>query len=688
MKKIIGLFTLLLISAVGLYAQSENTSTKPALTPEQLSACKNKKTAKKLLKKGSYYNAVQYLEAGAEKKPKNKFFPKTIAPTEMTLRDYKSANKWYKVLVDKDSTKHRKPEYLFEYAMSQKYLGEYEASIATFKEYVQYAKDDDASVEMKKRAKREIEGSKRGIFYRDSVEKRAFVVKHMDANINQPYTDFSPILKGDDQMYFGSLKSDEVISEKKGMEKFAKYARIYKSVRSGVDWSKGEEITNNINTDGVHVGNPTFAQDGNTMYYTECVQDEKLRMMCNIFKSNLVNGIWSKGENAGSANDPLFNSTQPAVGKNKEGEDVVYFVSDRNAAKGLDIYYAKVGENGKLSKARSLGSNVNSKLDEMSPFYDFKNKVLYFSSNGWINIGGMDVFKTTWDSGGEWTEPENLGTPVNSSVDDIYFSLNDLNTRGFLVSNRPGGFGLKSETCCDDIYEVKTSKIYIAVKGKLYEEIDSIKQLSESGNVVLFDERNGFELENYSTINGQYFFDLDPERGYKITSRKDGYMPTQILFDTDGRKNSDTLEFDLVLKTKPNPLIGRKLGTIYYEFDKSRILPDGRDTIKRVAEFMKQYPNIVVRIGSHTDSLGTEEYNQKLSERRGRAAANYFINEIKIDKSRFEIKAYGSLQPIAAPNTKDGDKDNPEGRSLNRRTEFIIIDDKLPVPPAPTETKK
>jgi hypothetical protein len=152
----------------------------------------------------------------------------------------------------------------------------------------------------------------------------------------------------------------------------------------------------------------------------------------------------------------------------------------------------------------------------MSPFYDFKNKVLYFSSNGWINIGGMDVFKTTWDSGGEWTEPENLGTPVNSSVDDIYFSLNDLNTRGFLVSNRPGGFGLKSETCCDDIYEVKTSKIYIAVKGKLYEEIDSIKQLSESGNVVLFDERNGFELENYSTINGQYFFDLDPERDIKL----------------------------------------------------------------------------------------------------------------------------------------------------------------------------
>jgi outer membrane protein OmpA-like peptidoglycan-associated protein len=276
----------------------------------------------------------------------------------------------------------------------------------------------------------------------------------------------------------------------------------------------------------------------------------------------------------------------------------------------------------------------------MSPFFDAKTNTLYFSSNGWITIGGQDVFKSTWDNGGEWNEPENLGTPINSSVDDIYFSLNELSTKGFVVSNRPGGFGLKSETCCDDIYEVRTTKLYLAVNGKVYEENNGNRVLTESGNVVLFDERNGFELESYSTINGQYFFDLDPERGYKLTTKKDGFLSSVLSFNTDNRINSDTLEFDLVLKTKPNPLIGRRLGTIYYEFDKARILPEGRDTLKKVFDLMSLYPNTVVRIAAHTDSIGTKEYNQKLSDKRAQAAANYFINEKKIDKARFDIKSY------------------------------------------------
>jgi outer membrane protein OmpA-like peptidoglycan-associated protein/tetratricopeptide (TPR) repeat protein len=675
MKKILFLLFILVAETGAMLAQSENTGSKPALTPEQLSAGKNKKMAKKLLKKGSLYNAAQYLEAGAAKKPKKKYFPTVLAPTELALRDYKSANQWYKNLVDRDSVKNKKPLNLFNYAMTQKYLGEYEASIETFKKYLKVAKDDDISVEFKKRAKREIEGARKGIYFRDSVDKREFEVKLLNANINQPFTDFGPVLKGDDAMYFASLKSDEVIPVKKGVEKFAKTAKIYKSVRNGSEWTKGEEINNNINKEGVHLGNPAFTADGNTMYYTECQQDNKLRMRCDIFMSKLENGIWSKGVDAGGVNDPLFTSTQPNVGKNKEGEDVVYFVSDRNIARGLDIYYAKIVEGGKLSKPRSLGSNINSKLDEMSPFFDAKTNTLYFSSNGWITIGGQDVFKSTWDNGGEWNEPENLGTPINSSVDDIYFSLNELSTKGFVVSNRPGGFGLKSETCCDDIYEVRTTKLYLAVNGKVYEENNGNRVLTESGNVVLFDERNGFELESYSTINGQYFFDLDPERGYKLTTKKDGFLSSVLSFNTDNRINSDTLEFDLVLKTKPNPLIGRRLGTIYYEFDKARILPEGRDTLKKVFDLMSLYPNTVVRIAAHTDSIGTKEYNQKLSDKRAQAAANYFINEKKIDKARFDIKSYGISQP-SAPNLTPEGKDNPEGRAMNRRTEFVIIEEK------------
>lgn len=657
-----------------LYAQAAaKTTTAP--DPATLSWRKNKKNAKKLLKKGSYYNAVSYLEAGALKKPKKKYFPINLAQADLSLRDYKSSNKWYKVLVDKDSVKHKKPEYIFNYALTLKYLGQYEEAEAAFKKFTKVAGDDDASVELKKRARREADGCRKGIFFRDSVPAPAYKVKHLGENINQPFTDLSPIQRGAD-LYYGSLISDKVIEVNK-KEKLASYSHIYKSVRDGKEWTKGVEISENVNTPNQHIGNPSFSQDGNTMYYTQCTQDDNLKMKCAIYKSSMTNGVWEKGKALGtSVNDPLFSSTQPALGKNKDGEEVLYFASDRNAGKGFDIFYSKVNTDGSLGKARSAGPQINSKGDELSPFFEYKTNTLYFSSNGWINIGGMDVFKTTFDNGGEWTEPENLGMPVNSSVDDIYFSINDRNTYGFMVSNRPGGFGLKSETCCDDIYQVETTKLFLAVKGNVYEEKDSVRTIAENGLVILTDERNGTELNSYNLINGGYFFDLEPKRGYKLSSKKDGFLDTQLSFNTDDNTESDTLSYDLVLKKKDtgNPLFGRIIGKIYYDFDQSRLRADSRDTLRKILDILNQYPGLVLEVGAHTDGKGTEDYNIALSKRRASAATNYFIYEKKQKASRFIPKAFGTSQPAASNTTPDG-KDDPKGRALNRRTEFKIVDE-------------
>lgn len=691
MKKTTLLLSTLIFFVVSTFAQQEapakSGSASASTTPDKLSWRKNRKLAKKSLKKGSLETATAYLEAGAAKKPKKTYFATTLAPTELTLRDYTAANKWYKTLVDKDSVKHKKPEYLFQYAMTQKYLGQYEEAEKNFKKYTKLAKDDDASVELKKRAKREAEGCRKGIFFRDSVEKPAFKVRHLDGNLNQPYADFSPMMK-DDALYFTSLKSNQT-KEVNKKEVYSTYSRIYKSQKNGNEFTPGVEISENVNVPNVHVGNPAFTKDGNTMYYTQCTQTDLQHSKCNIFVSKLVNGVWEKGVNAGAVNDPLYTSTQPAVGKNKEGDDVVYFVSDRNPGKGLDIFVSKINTDGSLSKPRSVGPQINSKLDEVTPFYEPKTNTLYFSSNGWINIGGFDVFRTTWDNGGEWMEPENLGLPVNSSVDDINFTLNEANTKGFIVSNRAGGMSLRNETCCDDIFFVETSRLFLAVNGKLFEEKDSVRTLADNGNVVLFDERNGFELGQYNVINGQYFFDLEPNRGYKLTSKKDGYYETQLSFNTDNRTSSDTLLFDLILKKKVevNPLFGRRIGTIYYEYDRARILPEGRDTLKKVVDILKQYPNAVIEVGAHTDGKGTEDYNLKLSQHRAAVAINYFVYEKKLNKARFVAKAYGTSQP-AAPNTKEDGKDNPEGRAKNRRTIFTIIDELKPIDSTATPTKK
>ena len=657
-----------------LSAAPDSTSVKKATDIGTLGWRKDKKISKKLLKKGSTAAAIPYLEAGVAKKPKKKYFPQNLAPSELAVRDYKSSNKWYKVLVDRDSVKHKKPAYLFQYALTQKYLGQYEAAMATFAKYRSIAGDDEESVDLKKKAIRESLGCQKGVFFRDSVPDPAFKVKHLDTNINQSLADFGPKLKGN-YLYYSSLKSDDAAS----------FARLYRSPKQGKEWGAGELLSDNVNVAGQHIGHPTFTQDGNTMYYTQCQTEKK----CEIYRSTLTNGEWSKGTSVGAmVNDPLYSNTQPAVGLNKDGEDVVYFVSDRNAGRGLDIFYSKITTDGSLGKPHSVGPQVNSKGDEMSPYFDFKSKTLYFSSNGWINIGGFDVFKTTWDANGDLTDPENLGMPINSSADDIDFSINERNTSGFVVSNRPGGFGLKSETCCDDIYQVETTKLFLAARGIVYEANDSTKIIAGAGTVLLYDDKKGSEVGSYNLINGGYFFDLKPKNEYKLITKKDGFNDGVASFSTYDNTDNDTMKFDLTLKMKPSlvdPLIGRVIGRIYYEYDQARLKPGARDTRRAVMDIMNQYPNYKFEIGAHTDSKGTEEYNLYLSQKRADAVMNYYIYDKKVNRERLVAKAYGTTEP-AAPNATPDGKDNPAGRALNRRTEFKITGSYQPeVKPAKVE---
>ena len=633
-------------------------------SPAALSWKKDKCTAKKLLKKGKTEAAIPYLEAGVQKKPKKKYFAEKLAPSYLEVRNYASSNKWYKVLADKDSVKHKTTKNLFQYALTQKYLAQYEQSIATFTQYRKTAGDDELSTELKKRATREILGSQKGIFFRDSLPNPAFRVKQLDANVNQASYDNAPRLR-DNTLYFSSQKDGNSLS------------RIYRSVRDGKNWKAAEPVSENINVAGQNVGNGSFSADGNTLYYTECQTDKINKLKCRIYKSKYTDGVWEKGAPLGiNINDPLFSNTQPAVGLNKDGEDVLYFVSDRNPLKGLDLYSAKINPDGSFGKPHSLGSQINSKGDETSPYFDQKTKTLYFSSNGWINIGGQDVFKSTWDANGEWTEPENLGTPINSSADDNGFYINDQGTSGFVASNRPGATGLDNATCCDNIYQVETTKLFLAARGSVYEEKDSARVLADHGIVLLYDEKNGTELGSYNLISGGYFFDLEPKISYKIATRKDGYYDGVTSFNTNDNTDNDTLKYDLFLKKKIErvvaPQVGTVIGHVYYDLDQSKLRSDSHDSLTSVVNIMIQYPSLIVEVGGHTDSVGSVAYNLELSKTRADAVVNQLIHDKMTTSDRLTSKAYGPSQPVA-PNYKPDGKDNPAGQALNRRTEFKVV---------------
>lgn len=640
-------------------------------SPETISWRKNKKIGQKLAARGSVYNSLRYYESALSQKPKKTFLNQNLAEGHFALRDYKSANRYYKTLVDLDSVKHKNPTLIYQYALTEKYLGNYEKAKDFFNRFSKLTKDNDKFSDLRKSANREMQGCDLALTYVHNSELPEYKTELLDKNINQPLTDYAPFLKDENTMYYGVWNSDDVVMENK-KEKYATFSRIYSSQKSAGKWAKGEEVTGGVNELKLHTGNATFSADGNTMYFTGCFQDDLQRMRCSIYQCKKSAEGWSSGEKLGGAiNLEGTSSTHPNIGKNEAGEDVLYFSSDRNPGKGMDIFYAKPNADGSFGKAKSVGPTINTRGDEMTPFYDFKSNTLYFSSNGHINVGGLDIFKTNVNTG-EWTEPLNLGMPINSSVDDMYFMWSEKNVTGFVVSNRPGGFALKSETCCDDIYAVSKAKLNFGVSGVLRAKGNEANKLPNA-LVTLYDKSTSKEVKTFYANAGSYFFDLEPEKEYTLIARKKDFEDQGLSVSTIGKRNSDTVSLDFLLTEVPQPAVkvGDKIGVVYWEFDKDNLTDGAPDTLKNVVEFMNANPQFVLEVGSHTDAKGTEEYNLSLSKRRSDAVLKFLISK-KIAKYRLVSKAYGESQPVELNEDPTG-TDNPTGRTKNRRTEFKLI---------------
>ncbi len=626
----------------------------------------------KLFAQGSLYNGLHYYEVAIAKNPKETGLYQQLADGNFTLRDYRTANKYYKMIVDMDSAKHTNWMALYKYALTEKMLGNYEKAKLLFEQFNQTYKSTQELAAIRKKADLESQGCDLGIKWRDDKTFKDIKVVHLDTNVNQPFTDYAPVLKDPKTLYFSAVISDKVILTGK-REKFATFSRIYTAKKnSDSTWTNKELLRGAVNGLDSHIGNPTFAADGKTMYYTQCLQDDNQAIKCNIYKSLLGDTGWVAGimldENV---NAPGATNTEPCLGKNEAGENVLYFVSDRNKDRGTDIFYAKQNGNGNFEKAREVGGNINTDGNELTPSYDAATNTLYFSSDGHVNIGGADVFKAKL-AGGKWGEPENLGMPVNSSVDDMYYTWNEKDGIGFVVSNRPGGYGLKSETCCDDIYQAYRYRIFLAIKGKLVDP-DSNNVVS---NVVvnLIDANTGAVIKSMNSKDGNYFFDLEPDKNYKISATHDGYFTGTQLYSTLGKDKSDTASYTVSMK-KMVMNKAYSLSNIYYEYDKADLQAASKTVLDTLYDILKENPTITIELSAHTDSKGADKYNEELSQKRAESCTNYLTNEKGIAKDRIVAKGYGKTMPVA-PNTNPDGSDNPEGRAKNRRTEFKILNDK------------
>lgn len=660
-------FLFLALFPMFLFAQSETESTMPKVEKyPKASTSKKYRIAKSKIKDGSYYNAAEYLEDVVTDKPNKIKRVHQLAELNMHLRDYVKAEKYYKAVVEKDAEKY--PEDNYYYALMLKANGKYEEAKKKFQEFLKM-KDAKDYPQLRSLAKSDIAGCDTAISLLASPTK--IKVKHEEGVINNPLQDFSPKPLKDNKILFSSLKSDTAINVDLATNNY--FTSVFVAEKQGGVWSNKTELPSPPNDPKTHVGNAVFSADGNTIVFTKCDQSLIATMKCKLYKSTKEGNDWSNAEEIKSLNKEEASTTQPAFGKDKDGNTILYFTSNRGKSGDFDLYYAKLNNDGTFEAAQRLGNEVNTAGDELSPYYNAKTNTFYFSSNGHPGFGGLDVFKTV-GTPGSFGEVRNLGTPINTGADDLYFALDEKGSKGFLVSNREGSISQRGSTCCDDIWTV-IIRGDVFLKGVFVKRDDPTQTPVEGVDASLY-KVNGtnFELQtNAVTGTSAFVMPLQRESTYKLNGTKEGFWPSVDNFSVNEDEERDTITrvffIDPILKKKV------KIENVYFQFDKSNVIAFYGTKIDSVYALLTQNPGWIVEVQGHTDSKGTDEYNEKLSQRRAQEVAKFLVKK-GLAKERVTAKWFGKKQP-AVPNELPDGSDDPEGRAKNRRVEFKIIVDNV-----------
>ena len=613
-----------------------------------------------------YYTALEWYE-NAYKETRDPEIANKISTLQIKLRDYVRAEKWLEKIVEKDQGVNY-PYAVFQYAQVLKVNGKYQESIDAFNFYAGLNVSDSLLA----LADNEVAGIQLAVKSKPPID---LVVKNVGKSVNYSYTDASPWLGMDGNLYFASMRTRELITLNGKEGDY--YLKIYNS-KPGKDgeWETAKPLDSKINREGYHSGNPSITEDGSRMFFTRSQLTGNDLSESKIFVSvNKAQNWGAPVELKGINGNYIAKQAAPGV---VFGKEVLFFSSNMDGGfGGFDIYYADRINDETYGLPVNLGPLVNSTLDDETPFY--LNNNLYFSSTGHPGLGGFDIFRSEWN-GQEWGKPANLGAGYNSSYDDIFFSVNEDGKLGFLVSNRPDedSKSLKSKTCCDDIYQFHIRDIVIDLITTVY---DGTVPLPGT-KVTVFEVDRGKTGKSQQQVNDKINdsqFPLDQDKAYKVLIEKEGYMPAEFEFNTVGVVDNFTVRRTIKLAKKVPDNSGMetvtinepiRLNNIYYDFDDDKILPDAEKDLGFLVELMKKYPDMVIELSSHTDAQGNDAYNERLSQRRAQSAKNWMVSK-GIKENRIEAVGYG--EEFILNDCFNGIDCSDELHRVNRRTEFKII---------------
>ncbi|HVS92320.1 MAG TPA: OmpA family protein [Mucilaginibacter sp.] len=406
-------------------------------------------------------------------------------------------------------------------------------------------------------------------------------------------------------------------------------------------------------------GTPSIDGSGKRMYFTVWFKQGP-ETITRIYFSVQNNNHWSAPQllNA-QTNEDGYNSKQPFV--TPDGKKLFFASNKPGGIGGDDIWVSDLGDDGQPVNSVNLGNKINTPFDEQSPFYDIAAKRLVYASKGFTGMGGFDLFESAGESN-IWSAPRNLGYPLNSTKDDLYY-LQD--------KNDPDKFYLSSDResdCCFSVFEGNIKTYMVA--GQV---VNCNGQQPVPGVRVTYTSMSAIPkpITVITDNNGKYVFTVKAGIAGKIIFERDSYTSKTVEISGPGHMRGDTMRNAETCMLLSKPGARYTIKNIQFDFNSFALTPKAKLALDTLISVLKANPEFRVSVSGHTDGKGGEEYNRKLSEKRAESSVRYLLDN-GITAERIQSKGYGKSRPLA-PNTLPNGKDDPQGRQINRRVEFTIL---------------
>lgn len=516
-------------------------------------------------------------------------------------------------------------------------------------------------------------------------------IDNLGDKVNTAYNEYGAVISADESVIVFTARRPNSTGGKIDPGLNENFEDIYISYKDeNGQWTEAQNVGKPVNSDD-HDANCGIAADGQrfVIYLGKSGNGD-------LYESVLNGDEWSKPESFGKRINTDFHESSACYSPNGR---TLYFVTNKPGGIGEhDIYYSQLDEKGKWGEPVNIGPVINTKYNEEAVYMHPDGKTLYFSSEGHSSMGGYDIFKSIYDEKtGKWGEPINIGYPVNTVDDDVFFVISADGRRGYYTSQMKDSRGgrdlymitflgpekpmvLNNEDQLIASQAAPVKEVVIAPAVQIQEAqltilkgviSDFLTKQPLEADIEIVDNQANKVIATFKSNSktGKYLVSLPAGKNYGIAVKKEGYLFHSENFDIPNTAAFQEVEKNIELKQFK---VGNKivLKNIFFDLDKATLRPESTAELNRLIKLMTDVPSLRIELGGHTDSRGSDTYNQQLSEKRAKAVVDY-LTANGIDAKRLEWAGYGETQLVNG--CSNGVQCSDEQHQENRRTEFKVL---------------